>query len=158
MIGHGGRSGRLLELERGRDGSLWAATENGLNRITNGRMATLTAANGLPCNAVHWIIQDDQSSYWLYTRCGLLRIARTEIDAWEADPKKTVRVATFDTADGIRPVAALKGFRPAVTKSSDGKIWFLNGETVSVIDPSRIGINTLPPPVHIEEITANRKI
>ena len=157
LIGGGGRSGRLLELGRDRDGSLWAAAENGLSRIQNGRVATLTTANGLPCNAVHWIIEDDQSSYWLYTRCGLLRIARTELDAWAADPKRTVRATTFDAADGIRPVATLKGFRPAVTKSSDGKIWFLNGDTVSVIDPSRIGINTLPPPVHIEQIAADGK-
>ena len=153
-----GRSRRLLELERDRDGSLWAAAENGLSRINDGRVATLTTANGLPCDAVHWIIQDDQSTYWLYTRCGLLRIARSELDAWAADPKRTVRATTFDTADGIRPVATTKGFRPAVTKSSDGRIWFLNGDTVSVIDPARIGVNTLPPPVHIEQIAADGKI
>ena len=150
-----GRSRKVLDIARGRDGTLWAATENGLSRINNGRVATLTTANGLPCNAIHWIIEDDQSSYWLYTRCGLLRIARTEVDAWEADPKRTVRATTFDAADGIRPVATLKGFRPAVTKSSDGKIWFLNADTVSVIDPSRLGINTIPPPVHIEQISAD---
>jgi signal transduction histidine kinase/ligand-binding sensor domain-containing protein len=149
---------RVLNLSRDRDGALWAATENGLSRITNGRVATLTTANGLPCNAVHWIIEDDRSSYWLYTRCGLLRVARTELGAWTADPKRKIRVATFDTADGIRPVGLLKGFRPSVTKSSDGKIWFLNGDTVSFIDPSHIDINTLPPPVHIEQITANRKM
>jgi PAS domain S-box-containing protein len=157
LIDVGARSRRLLELGRDRDGSLWAAAENGLSRIQNGHVTTLTTANGLPCNAVHWIIEDDQSSYWLYTRCGLLRIARTEVEAWAADPKRTVRVTTFDAADGIRPVATLKGFRPAVTKSSDGRIWFLNGDTVSVIDPARIGINTLPPPVHIEQIAADGK-
>ena len=157
LVDDGGRSRRLLELGRDRDGSLWAAAENGLSRIQNGRVATLTTANGLPCNAVHWIIEDDRSSYWLYTRCGLLRIARTEVEAWAADSKRTVRVTIFDAADGIRPVATLKGFRPAVTKSSDGRIWFLNGDTVSVIDPALIGINTLPPPVHVEQIAADSK-
>jgi PAS domain S-box-containing protein len=152
-----GRSRRLLELAGDRDGSLWAAAENGLSRIQNGRVTTLSTANGLLCDAVHWIIADDQSSYWLYTRCGLLRIARSEMDAWATDPKRTIQVTAFDAADGIRPVAALKGFRPAVTKSSDGKIWFLNGDTVSVIDPARIGSNTLPPPVHVEQIAANGK-
>ena len=149
--------GRVLDLSRDRDGTLWAATENGLSRIRNGRVSTLTTANGLPCNTIHWIIEDDLSSYWLYTRCGLLRIARTELDAWAADPKRTIQATTFDTADGIRPVPILKGSRPAVTKSSDGKIWFVNGDMVSIIDPSHIGINPLPPPVHIEQITANRK-
>jgi PAS domain S-box-containing protein len=149
-----GRSRRMLELERDRDGSLWAATEFGLSRIANGHVATLTTANGLPCNAVHWII-GDESSYWLYTRCGLLRITRTEMQAWAADPKRTIRPTTLDTADGIRLVAALKGFRPAVTKAPDGSIWFLNGDSVSVIDPRRAGINNLPPPVHIEQIAAD---
>jgi signal transduction histidine kinase len=151
-------SPRVLELRPDRDGSLWAATENGLYRITNGRVAALTTANGLPCNAVHWIIEDDLSSYWLYTRCGLLRIARSELAAWTADPKRTIQATTFDVADGIRPVAVLKGFRPSVTKSSDGKIWFLNGDVISVLDPSRIRINTLPPPVRIEQMVADHKI
>ena len=54
-----GTASRVLDLSRDRDGSLWAATESGLSRIRNGRVATLTTANGLPCNAVHWIIEDD---------------------------------------------------------------------------------------------------
>jgi PAS domain S-box-containing protein len=148
---------RVFDLSRDHEGTLWAATENGLIRIANGRMATLTTANGLPCNAVHWIIEDDLSSYWLYTRCGLLRVARTELDAWAADPKRTIQATTFDTADGIRPISILRGFRPSVTKSPDGRIWFLNGDKVSFIDPAHIVTNPLPPPVHIEQITADGK-
>ena len=33
----------------------------------------------------------------------------------------------------------------------------MNGDTLSFIDPSHIAINTLPPPVHIEQITADGK-
>ena len=153
-----GAGRKVLDVSRDREGSIWAATENGLSRIRNGHAETLTTGNGLPCNTVHWIIEDDLSSYWLYTRCGLLRIVRTDLDAWIADPKRTIPVTTFGPVDGIRLVPILKGFRPAVTKSPDGKIWFVNGDTVSLIDPSHIGgINTLPPPVHIEQITADGK-
>ena len=151
------RPGRVLDLSRDRDDAMWAATEDGLARIANGRVATLTTANGLPCNAAHWVIEDDLSSYWLYTRCGLVRIPRNEIEAWISDPRRTVQVTTFDSADGVRLVAIATGSRPAATKASDGRIWFVNANTVSVIDPSHIGINTLPPPVHIEQITADRK-
>jgi signal transduction histidine kinase/ligand-binding sensor domain-containing protein len=148
---------RVEGLSGNGDGSFWASTENGLSRITQGRVATLSAANGLPCNTVHWIIEDGLSSYWMYTRCGLVRVARTELNGWAADPQRKIRMTTFDTTDGIRMVSALNGFKPPVTKSADGKIWFVNGETVSVIDPSRIAFNTLPPPVHIEQITADLK-
>jgi signal transduction histidine kinase/ligand-binding sensor domain-containing protein len=153
----GASARRVLNVARDRDGSIWAATNNGVSRINNGRVAMLTTANGLPCNTVHWIIEDDLSSYWLYTQCGLLRVARTDMDSWIADPKRAIRPTTFGVEDGIRLVPILKGLRPAVTKASDGRIWFVNGEKVSFIDPSRITLNTLPPPVHIEQITADDK-
>lgn len=152
-----GGARRVLDLSRSSDGSLWVATQNGLTHVKDGKAATLTTANGLPCNAVHWIVEDGLSSYWLYTRCGLVRVARAELDAWAAEPTRKIQPAIFDTADGIRPIAILRGFRPEVTKSSDGKIWFLNGDNVSIIDPSRIGANTLPMPVRIEQIAADDK-
>ena len=148
---------RVMSLSRDGHGALWVATENGLSRIENGRVATLTTANGLPCNKVHWIIQDDLSSHWLYTACGLLRVATADLDAWVAEPRRKVHATIFDSADGVRLIPLLEGFGPAVTKSADGKVWFLNSSTLSVIDPSRIAINTLPPPVHIERLSADRK-
>ena len=102
---------KVLDVSRDRDGTIWVATDNGLSRITNGRVATLTTANGLPCPTVHWIIEDQLASYWLYTACGLVRIARTELDAWTADPKRMIRSTTFDSADGIRLVPILRAFQ-----------------------------------------------
>ena len=48
-----------------RNGTLWAATEGGLSRIKDGRVLTLTSQNGLPCNTVHWMMEDDADSVWL---------------------------------------------------------------------------------------------
>ena len=135
---------KVLDVSRDRDGTMWVATEDGLSRITNGRVATLTKANGLPCKTIHWIIEDQLASYWLYTACGLVRIARTELDAWTANPKRTIQSTTFDSADGILLVPILGASRPAVTKSRDGKIWFVNGTTVSFIDPSHIANQYAP--------------
>jgi signal transduction histidine kinase len=153
----GASARRVLDVARDRDGSIWATTNDGVSRINSGRVATLTTANGLPCKTVHWIIEDNLSSYWLYTQCGLLRVARTDMESWIADPKRAIRPTLFGVEDGIRLVPILKGLRPAVTKASDGKIWFVNGEELSFIDPARITLNTLPPPVHIEQITADDK-
>ena len=69
--------GHVPGLQLDRDGALWAATEEGgLSRIKDGRIATLTTKNGLPCDTIHWTIEDDDRSLWLYTACGLVRIAR----------------------------------------------------------------------------------
>jgi len=66
------------------DGTVWAATDGGLSRIKAGRIATLTSKDGLPCDAVHGSIEDDEGSTWVYTACGLARIARADLDAWAA--------------------------------------------------------------------------
>src|SRR4029453_11384362 len=55
--------------------TLWVATEGGLSRIKDGRVLTLTSQNGLPCNMVHWMLEDDARSVWLHLACGMVRIA-----------------------------------------------------------------------------------
>ena len=157
LIGPVAGSRNVFNLYRARDGALWIAGEAGLARFTNGRTATLTTANGLPCDVVHWMIDDDVSSYWLFTARGLARVARSELEAWIADPKRKIQPTVFDSADGVPLVGMLGPDRPHVTKSTDGRIWFENGNKVMVIDPSNIGLNTIPPPVHIEQITADGK-
>jgi signal transduction histidine kinase/ligand-binding sensor domain-containing protein len=150
--------GRVTGLELDGEGTLWAATAGGLSRVKNGRVATLTSKNGLPCDSVHWAAEDDSDSFWLYTACGLVRIARSELNAWAADPKRIIQSTTFDISDGVRLRAiAVSEYTPRVAKASDGKLWFLPFDGVNVIDPRHIPFNKVPPPVHIEQIIADDK-
>jgi signal transduction histidine kinase len=149
--------GIVTSLSLDSDGTLWAATEGGLSRVKNGRVATLTSQNGLPCDTVFWVMQDDSHSFWLYTACGLVRIAGTEMDAWIANPKRTIQNTVFDSSDGVRGRALTTGFTPLVGKTENGKLWFLPLDGVSVIDPLHLPFNKLPPPVQIERVTADHK-
>jgi signal transduction histidine kinase/ligand-binding sensor domain-containing protein len=152
--------GRVDDLQVDRDGTLWAATQGGLSRVKNGHVDTLTARNGLPCNAVHWMMEDDEHLVWLYMACGLVRAARSELDAWATDPKRTIHATVFDSSDGVRSHTMAGGLSQHVSKSPDGKIWFKSFvayDGVSVIDPRNLAFNKLPPPVYIEQITADRK-
>jgi ligand-binding sensor domain-containing protein len=145
--------GRVEALQFDRDRAVWAATEGGLSRIKDGRIATLSTRNGLPCDAVHWMMEDDVDSVWLYLACGLVRIARSDLDAWARDPKRTIPTTVFDASDGVTSFALGTLFNPQVSKAADGRIWFVSGDGVSIIDPRHIPFNRLPSPVHIEEIT-----
>jgi len=150
--------GIVTSLSLDSDGTLWAATEGGLSRVKNGRVATLTSQNGLPCDTVFWVMQDDAHSFWLYTACGLVRIAGTEMDGWVTDPTRTIHSTVFDSSDGVRNRALTTGFTPLVAKTKNGKLWFLPLDGVSVIDPLHLPLNRLPPPVQIERVIADRKI
>jgi signal transduction histidine kinase/ligand-binding sensor domain-containing protein len=149
--------GRVHDLQLSRDGTLWAATEGGLSRVKNSRVATLTSKNGLPCDAVKWVVEDDAHSFWLYMACGLVRIARPELESWVSDPKRQVQTTVFDSSEGVKSHSFTIGKTPRVAKSADGRLWFLPLDGVSVIDPQRLPFNKLPPPVRIEQITADGK-
>jgi signal transduction histidine kinase len=45
-----------------------------------------------------------------------------------------------------------------VTKTSDGRIWYVAFDGISVIDPHRFPFNKLPPPVQIERVIADTKL
>jgi len=138
-------------------GSLWVATEGGLSRIKDGRVLTLNSQNGLPCNTVHWMMDDDANSAWLYTACGLVRIDRSELDAWTSYPKQTIKAEVFDSSDGVSSHRFAGGYNANVAKSADGKLWFTRVGGVSVLDPHHLPVNKIPPPVHIEQVVADDK-
>src|SRR6202008_4553825 len=102
--------GPVNGLRLGPDGTLWAATEGGLSRVKNGRLATLSSKNGLPCDTVHWMTEDDAHAVWLYMACGLVRIARPELDTWAADPKRLIQATVFDSSDGVRSHSFTSGY------------------------------------------------
>jgi signal transduction histidine kinase len=111
----------------------------------------------LPCDAVHWSVEDDDQSIWMYMVCGLVRVASTELNAAVGDPTRRIQTTVFDTSDGVALRALPAVYRPQVAKTADGKLWFLPGDGVSVLDPRHLSMNSLPPPVHIEQVTADRK-
>ena len=152
--------GRINQLRFDEEGALWIASQGGLSRLKNGRIVTLTSKSGLPCDAVQWTMEDGAQSVWLMMPCGLVRVARSELDVWASAAGKiarTIHASVFDSSDGLRLLAVVGDYTPRVAKSSDGKLWFSVPDGISVVDPHHLPFNKLPPPVHIEKLAANRK-
>src|SRR6266496_1879490 len=158
-LGQGQVNGLLLD----QDSTLWVSTEGGLSRLKDGHVATLTSSNGLPCDSIHWVMEDDAHSFWLYMACGLVRIEAPELKAWatavdkDKDAKRTIQATFLDSSDGVRIMARASGYSPQIAKSSDGKLWFTGYDGVNVVDPNHLPFNRLLPPVHVEQIIADRK-
>jgi signal transduction histidine kinase/streptogramin lyase len=151
-------AGPVTDVYLDHGGALWAATANGLGRVKDGTVATFTSKNGLPCDAVLWVTQDDALSFWLYTACGLVRIAGADMDAWAVGAKQTIPITLYDALDGVPSHTGNGGYGPKVAKSADGRLWFASYDGVGVIDPRHLAFNALVPPVHIEQVTADRQI
>jgi signal transduction histidine kinase len=157
-IGNGLRS---LYLDR--DGAVWVSSDMGLSRVKNGRVATLTVKNGLPCDGIEWLVEDDDRALWVGTRCGLVRLARADLAAWvtavdtEHNARRAIKTTVFDSTDGVRIFLGASYHSQPAAKASDGRLWFTSQEGVSVVDPRALPYNSLPPPVRIEQFVADRK-
>ena len=134
------------------DGSTWMGTSGGLAVWTQGTLRLLAARNGLPCDTIYSLIRDAHQALWLYSHCGLVRIEKSEIDRWWANPKHTVQSLTLDVFSGAQPAPA--PFTPAATRSPDGRLWFANDSVAQMVDPDHLDLNPMPPPVHIEQVLA----
>jgi PAS domain S-box-containing protein len=150
-------AGHVSHLRLDRESALWAATERGVSRIKDGRVRTLTSENGLPCSKIHWSIEDDDRNLWLNTACGLVRTMRADLDAWLRDPTHTLDTRRWGEADGVPVQAETTAYSPPVTIAADGRLWFVNGQGVQVVDPGQLAVNPIPPPVYIEQIVADRR-
>ena len=149
-------AGRIAELQIEDDGTLWAATAGGLSRIKDDRITTITTKNGLPCQGVHWMRADADRSRWLLTPCGLVRIGAADLEAWIANPERLVTTSLLDSSDGVRSQSTPIAFTPTAAWLPDGRLWFAMPSGVGVLDPGRLPVNPRPPPVHIEQIVADR--
>jgi len=132
-----------------------------LKRIKAGRIATLNRRAGYPAMRWHSMIHDDDGASWVHTECGLVRIAKSDLDTWGAgvdhgNAPPRVPATVLDSSDGVLS-ATLSTFSPSATRSRDGKLWFASYGGVEVVDPRQLPLNKLPPPVHVEQITADRK-
>lgn len=135
--------------------SVWAATRGGVIRWKEGKQEVLNSRNGLPCDFVYAVIKDDLGSLWTYGECGVSVIRASELERWWTDPEAVLEVTSFDSSDGALPGVA--DFKPAASKSADGRLWFANNDILQVIDPSRLAFNRKPPPVRVEQVLADHK-
>ncbi len=118
-----------------RAGVLWFGGNDGLTWRTNGRFGTLGAANGLPPGNVISIIQDDIGVFWVGLEgSGIVRIEKHEFEKTLADPSYQIQSAFFDKIDGFAGAPRWFG-NSTVARSNDGRLWYLSGRGVTIVDP-----------------------
>jgi signal transduction histidine kinase len=137
------------------DGSVLAASNDGLVGLRQDKVQRMTKKNGLPCNAVISFIEDPMKRWWLYTECGVVELADSEMQRWSANPEAVVQTHVYDVLDGARPQGG-PSFNSAAY-SSDGRVWFASGFVLQMVDPSSLSHKTLPAETYIESVIADRK-
>ena len=138
------------------DGSVLGATTFGLIGWSSGKQGTLSARNGLPCDGVNGLAEDGSGAVWLYMQCGLVEIARTDLQRWWAEPDVRFQPRVFDVFDGFQS-GNRAPFESKAVRTQDGRLWFANAAVLQMIDATHLAGNLIAPPVHVEQVIADRK-
>ncbi len=147
-------SGSIRSLLADPDGTLLATTAKGLLVQRGSSRKLLGIQNGLPCEGLFELLRDANHAVWLTSGCGIIRLANDALENGLANPGLKIPYRLFDVTDGVQP--GLASFVPSIAKGPDGRLWIPNGKVIQMIDPAAVERRGAPPPVRIEELTADR--
>jgi signal transduction histidine kinase/streptogramin lyase len=140
-------------------GVLWVSTaRNGLVRLQDGVPQVFGPDQGVTLDQLYQMLTDDQGFLWMGTSRGLLRFDKQALDQVAHGLRQRVDPIWLDTSDERRDVSATRSRQPGAWKSRDGRLWFASDHGVVTIDPRRLHLDTVPPPVWIEDFQVDGRL
>jgi signal transduction histidine kinase/DNA-binding response OmpR family regulator/ligand-binding sensor domain-containing protein len=139
-------------------GSLWLCGRvPGITRfsIRDGAVTRYTKAAGLFDDYPTRALTDAAGNLWVSTSNGIYKAPRQDLDDFAAGRIATLRMAHYDTSDGMKTSEASSIAQPAGWRTRDGRLWFTTQKGLVSIDPAHLRVNRLIPPVVIEEVVAD---
>lgn len=135
------------------DGTLWLGTAgNGLYRFQNGVFKAYTTRDGLFDNYVWSILEDGNGYLWMSSDQGIWRIHKQDFSDYDAARINKLVCTAYGKSEGLKTKEGNSWGFPKAWKNSAGELWFPMVQGVATVNPEQQVVNTLPPPVHLEEI------
>jgi signal transduction histidine kinase/ligand-binding sensor domain-containing protein len=140
------------------DGTVWIGTvRGGLLRFRDGKFTRFGVNDGLPNDIICQILTDDAGNLWIGSHQGIFRVAKSALNDFARGEIKSIPVAAFGLSDGLPSLECPGGYQPAAWRAHDGRLWFTTLKGAVSIQPEKLSLNLLPPPVVIEEIIVDGK-
>jgi ligand-binding sensor domain-containing protein/signal transduction histidine kinase len=147
----------LCLLEDGEDGLWMGLHGGGLKRFRQGKLSTLTKAQGLFDDSVFHIQDDGHGRFWMSSNKGIFRAEARELQDVAEGIRPALHGVSYGIPDGLLSAECNGGCQPAGLRTRDGCLWFPTTKGVAVVDPARLPLNPLPPPVHIQALVVDQK-
>ena len=151
------RSPGLLvrEMFEGTGDALYLSTNQGFMVREDGQWKTIDARNGLPYDAVDAAMLGKDNSLWLATRRGLLHFGDGEWQRALHFPGTMLKFEVFDALRGWLPSLSIAS--PKMTRTVDGRLWFVSEDGMQMLDPVHLHKNDAVPQVAIERVNIDRR-
>ncbi|WP_346245222.1 ATP-binding protein [Sphingomonas rustica] len=134
---------------------VYASGAGGIARIQGGRVQRIGTAANPWLAGVRGMAQGSDGAAWFLARSGIVRVAAQDLDQGFARPGAGIAHRTFDAHDGYETRGQAISFRGAqVAAVGDGRVIVATRAGPLVADPSQLGADALPPPIHIRSLSA----
>jgi signal transduction histidine kinase/ligand-binding sensor domain-containing protein len=152
-----GLSNRVVTaLHQDPDGTLWIGTDGGgLNRWRNGKF-TAIHLESLPAN-IYAILADGSGNLWLSSNEGIFRVNRAALNRYINGELRSIPVASYGIADGMKISQASSGGHPAAWPLQNGMLWFATLKGVATVDPEHLDTNQVAPLMAVEQFSVDDK-
>jgi len=135
------------------DGTLWVASDNGLAYFDGERFLHWDHESGLPGNRLIWTLPDQRGNLWLGYSTGIARLRVSDL-LHRSPETRQPQYDFYDDGDGLKSNPEAYGSEP-VALSVDGRLWMSMSEGIGMIDLARMHRNSVTPPVHILDLSAD---
>ncbi len=135
-------------------GVIWIGTPKGLAFLGSGHVQIAKETARSLSEETLGIASDKRGWLWVATTHHILRVNRRQLMERSLAPDD---VREYGIADGLLGTAGVKRHRSVVADAL-GRIWFSTGRGISVVDPSRLGTNSIPAIVHVQTVSADGKL
>ncbi|MBO9557124.1 MAG: ATP-binding protein [Caulobacter sp.] len=132
-----------------------AGSDRGLTRFQDDRTQFISRDRFPFLGLSHGLAQTDRET-WLLGASGLVRIQNADLERAFEDPKAGLPARIFDLKDGLPGPASYK-YRADLAVGGDGRVWIATSAGVAWLDPARLPVNTVPPPVTIRSVGVDGK-
>jgi ligand-binding sensor domain-containing protein/AraC-like DNA-binding protein len=138
----------------------WFATPGtGLKRFSLKTQSVIsyTAGSGMTTDFIYRFFEDRRGNFWFMSDSGILRISKTNLNRFAAGLTGRIDCTSFGLSEGLKNPEFNNPFSShSAFKTREGELWFMNKKEISVINPDKININKVPPPLVIEAVTVDR--
>jgi len=130
-----------------------AGSDRGLTRFQDDKSQFLSRDRFPVLGLSHGLAQTDRET-WLLGAAGLVRIQNADLERAFQDPKAGLPARVFDLKDGLPGPASYK-YRADLAVGGDGRVWMATSSGIAWLDPTRLPVNAIPPPVTIRSVTVD---
>jgi signal transduction histidine kinase/ligand-binding sensor domain-containing protein len=136
------------------DGSMWIGTMGGgLFHLRDGRAIALAPRMTDVDPRITCVLDDRAGFLWMGTLGGICRADKAKFLGAAPGAPGPVTVV-LDRSDGLLTRECTRGGQPAGWRGHDGTLYFSTGHGVARVQPEKLALNQVPPPVMIEEARA----